>query len=36
LDRLQHARTHADYLIQTDHLTPAQVAEQALTFLLRN
>jgi deoxyadenosine/deoxycytidine kinase len=33
LDRLKHARAHADYLIETDLLTPDQVANRALKFL---
>lgn len=33
LRRLAHAREHADILIETDHLTPAQVLQRALDFL---
>ena len=31
--RLAHARQHADIVIDTDHLTPGQVLQQALDFL---
>ncbi|MCX7682416.1 MAG: hypothetical protein N2508_10750 [Anaerolineae bacterium] len=31
--RLRHAREHADLYINTDHLTPQEVLEQALMFL---
>ena len=33
LRRLQHARQHADLIIDTDHQTPAQVLEMAVLFL---
>jgi ABC-type cobalamin/Fe3+-siderophores transport system ATPase subunit len=33
--RLAHARAHADLYLQTDDLTPAQVAEQVAAFLRR-
>jgi shikimate kinase len=35
LRRLDHARQHADLLIDTDHHPPDQVLEQALAFLHR-
>lgn len=31
LDRLRHARAHADILIDTDELNPAQLTAQAVT-----
>lgn len=31
--RLAHARQHAQIVIDTDHLTPAQVLQKALDFL---
>jgi guanylate kinase len=31
--RLAHARAHADLIVETDSLTPNQVAEQVLEFL---
>jgi thymidylate kinase len=34
--RLAHARQHAHIVIDTDHLTPAQVLQQALDFLQRS
>ena len=33
--RLSHAREHADLLVNTDDLTPAQVLQTALDFLQR-
>jgi hypothetical protein len=33
--RLSHARANADLYIQTDQLTPAEVAEQVRAFLAR-
>jgi deoxyadenosine/deoxycytidine kinase len=33
--RLAHAREHADLLVNTDDLTPAQVLQTALDFLQR-
>lgn len=33
LQRLQHARTHCDILIETDNLNPGQVLHQALSQL---
>lgn len=33
LRRLQHARQHADLLIETDELTPDQVLQRALDYL---
>jgi cytidylate kinase len=33
--RLTHAREHADLLVNTDDLTPAQVLQTALDFLQR-
>jgi guanylate kinase len=33
--RLQHARQHADLLVRTDAMTPAQVVDQVLRFLRR-
>jgi len=33
LHRLRHAREHADLCIDTDHLTPQEVLDQALSFL---
>lgn len=33
LRRLEHARQHADLLVDTDNLTPEQVVEQVLSFL---
>jgi deoxyadenosine/deoxycytidine kinase len=35
LRRLDHARQHADLVIDTDDQTPQQVLEQAASFLLR-
>jgi hypothetical protein len=35
LRRLEHARQHADLIIETDDQSPQQVLEQALSFLLR-
>jgi deoxyadenosine/deoxycytidine kinase len=34
--RLLHARTHADLVISTDGLSPAQVLDQACTFLTQH
>jgi len=31
--RLEHARQHADLIIQTDNLTPGEVLNQVLDFL---
>ena len=31
--RLSHARSHADFYVNTDELTPEQVAEKVLAFL---
>jgi cytidylate kinase len=31
--RLEHARSHAHIVIDTDHLTPGQVLQRALDFL---
>ena len=36
LRRLAHARGHADLSIETDDLTPEQVLQKALDFLIRN
>jgi len=36
LHRLAHAREHADLSIETDDLTPEQVLQKALAFLIRN
>jgi deoxyadenosine/deoxycytidine kinase len=36
LHRLEHARKHADLLIETDHLTPEEVLHNVLGFLTRN
>ena len=33
LRRLEHARQHADLVIETDHLTPEQVLQNALNYL---
>lgn len=33
LHRLRHAREHTDLLIETDHLSPAQVLDRVLSFL---
>jgi len=33
LHRLDHARQHADLIIETDHLSPAEVLERALVFI---
>ncbi len=33
LYRLRHARQHADLVVQTDDLSPAQVLQQVLAFL---
>jgi hypothetical protein len=33
LRRLAHAREHAQLFIDTDHITPAQVLQEALDFL---
>ena len=35
LRRLQHARQHADFYLQTDGLTPEQVAQKVTDFLSR-
>lgn len=32
-DRLSHAREHADFYLQTDHLTPEEVLQHVLGFL---
>ncbi len=34
--RLRHAREHADLLLDTDNLTPAEVEAQVLAFLSRD
>jgi cytidylate kinase len=36
LRRLAHARDHADLSIETDELTPQEVLQKALDFLIRN
>ena len=36
LHRLAHAREHAQLSIETDDLTPEQVLQKALDFLIRN
>jgi cytidylate kinase len=36
LYRLAHARQHADLSIETDDLTPEQVLQEVLDFLIRN
>ncbi len=33
LRRLEHAKLHADFHLDTDHLTPAQVLDYVLEFL---
>jgi adenylate kinase family enzyme len=33
LRRLEHARNHADLIIETDNLTPDQISQQILAFL---
>jgi cytidylate kinase len=33
LHRLEHARQHADLIIETDHLSPVEVLERALGFI---
>lgn len=33
--RLRHARAHADFVIQTDHLTPEEVTAQVIAYLSR-
>jgi thymidylate kinase len=33
LDRLRHAREHADFYLKTDNLSPEEVLERVLTFL---
>jgi len=33
LRRLQHAREHANLLVDTDHLTPEQVLQKVLDYL---
>ena len=33
LRRLDHARQHADLIIETDNLSPAEVLERALSFI---
>jgi cytidylate kinase len=35
LRRLSHAREHANLIIETDDLTPAQVLQKTLDFLLK-
>lgn len=36
LHRLAHAREHANLLIETDKLTPEEVLQKVLDFLMRN
>ena len=36
LRRLAHAREHANLLIETDNLTPEEVLQKVLDFLIRN
>lgn len=31
--RLEHAQTHADLYIQTDHLTPEEIVEKTVSFI---
>ncbi|HID83614.1 MAG TPA: hypothetical protein EYP54_00580 [Anaerolineales bacterium] len=31
--RLRHARAHADFVVQTDHLTPEEVLAQVVDYL---
>jgi hypothetical protein len=33
--RLAHARAHADYYLMTDDLTPGQVAQKVIEFLIQ-
>ena len=33
LNRLDHARQHADLVLQTDHLSPAEVLSETMRFL---
>ena len=34
LHRLDHARLHADLIIETDNLSPMEVLERALSFIV--
>ena len=36
LQRLTHAREHADMIIETDHLTPEQIAEKIIEFISKS